>query len=318
MECPRGCGNHSYVHGYFGKRKVPRFKCRTCKRTFSPSTLKPCANFNVPTETIYRVLDCLTEGCSIRSTERMTGVHRDTILRLLLRAGTSAADLLDTQLRNVRCQRVQVDEIWTFVFIKQHRLNGVHDHATMGDQYVFVSIDADSKLVINHRVGKRDSVNTYHFVADLSQRLANRVQLTTDGFRPYLMAVEDAFGANVDYAQLVKLYGQEKKRSDDREWYAPVRVVAAIPTPVQGKPDPWKISTSYIERQNLSMRTQIRRFTRLSLGFSKKLDNLKAAVALWFFFYNFRRVHTTLRVTPAMQAGLTDHIWEWPELFARA
>ena len=283
MECPSGCGNHSYVHGYFGKRRVPRFKCRTCKRTFSPSTLKPCAHVNIPTAILYRVLDCLTEGCSIRSTERMTGVHRDTILRLLARAGNAAADLLHTRLRCLRCQRVQVDELWTFVFVKQHRLNGIHNHAEMGDQYVFVALDADSKLAITHRIGKRDSVNTYHFIADLRERLANRVQLTTDGFRPYLLAVEDAFGSDVDYAQLVKLYGQDKKRSDDREWYAPVRVVAAIPTPVQGEPDLWKISTSHVERQNLTMPMKMRRFTRLTNGFSKKLDNLKAAVALYFF-----------------------------------
>lgn len=259
-------------------------------------------------------ISALVEGASIRSVERMIGIHRDTIMRLMVRVGNGCASLLDTRLRNLRCQRVQVDEIWTFVFVKQHRLNGIHNHAEMGDQYVFVAMDADTKLVICHRIGKRDTASAYHFIADLKDRLANRVQLTTDGFKAYLPAVEDVFGADVDFAQLVKLYGQERKKSDDREWYAPVRVLAAIPMRVQGKPDPWKISTSYIERQNLTMRMQMRRLTRLTNGFSKKLDNLKAAVALHFAHYNFCRIHSTLRITPAMAAGITEHLWTLDEL----
>lgn len=261
-----------------------------------------------------KVISALVEGNSIRSTERMIGIHRDTIMRLMVRVGNGCADLLDTKLRNLTCKRVQVDEIWTFVFVKERRMNGIHNHAEMGDQYVFVALDADTKLVISHRIGKRDAVNAYHFIADLKERLASRVQLTTDGFKPYLMAVEDVFGADVDFAQLVKLYGQERKKSDDRDWYSPVRVLAAIPTRIAGKPDPWRISTSYIERQNLTMRMMIRRFTRLTNAFSKKLDNLKAAVALYFAHYNFCRIRGTLRVSPAMAAQLTDHLWSLEEL----
>lgn len=266
------------------------------------------------TEKKLAVIGALLEGNSIRSVERMTGVHRDTIMRLMVRAGNACADLLDTRLHDLYCKRVQVDEIWTFVFVKERRLNGVHDHRTMGDQYVFVALDADTKLVICHRVAKRDTINAYRFMAELRERLASRVQLTTNGFRAYQMAVEEAFGADVDFAQLVKLYGQEKAKSSDRDWYSPVRVIAAIPTPITGKPDPWKISTSYVERQNLTMRMQIRRMTRLTNAFSKKLENLKAAVALHFAHYNFCRVHQTLRMTPAMAQGLSNHIWNLEEL----
>jgi IS1 family transposase len=256
------------------------------------------------------VIAALVEGNSIRSIERMTGIHRDTIMRLSVRVGEHCARLLDERIRNVRAQRVQVDEIWTFVFVKQARLNGYHDHAAMGDQYVFFGMDSDSKLVISHLVGKRDAGTATEFMQDLSERLATRVQLTTDGFKPYIPAVEDSFGADVDYAQLVKLYGQPKANGESRDWYSPVRVMAAIPMRVAGKPNPAWISTSYIERQNLTIRMQVRRFARLTNGFSKKLENLRAAIALHFAHYNFVRIHQTLRITPAMAAGITDHVWE--------
>lgn len=261
------------------------------------------------------VISALLEGNSIRSTERMTGVHRDTIMRLQISAGEASARFLDEKVRRIRSKRIQVDEIWTYVFVKEARLNGHHDHATMGDQYVFIAMDADTKLVISHLVGKRDAATAFYFMQDLKDRLANRVQLTTDGFKPYLAAVEDTFGADVDYAQLVKLYGQPKQGPEGREWFTPVRVMAAIPRPVTGDPRLHHISTSYIERQNLTVRIQVRRFTRLTNGFSKKLDNLKAAIALHFAYYNFVRIHQTLRTTPAMAAQLTDHLSDLPELF---
>ena len=264
-------------------------------------------------------IGALVEGNSIRSIERMTGIHRDTIMRLTLSVGEGCARLLDEKIRRVPSQRVQVDEIWTFVFKKQARLNGNGDnHAEMGDQYVFVGMDADTKLVISHLVGKRDAATAFYFIRDLKDRLVNRVQLTTDGFKPYLNAVEDAFGADVDYAQLVKLYGQPKESSGSRDWYSPVRVMAAIPMAITGEPKPRWISTSYIERQNLTIRMQLRRFTRLTNGFSKKLENLKAAIALHFAHYNFVRIHQSLRVTPAMAAQLTDHLWSLEELLQAA
>lgn len=217
------------------------------------------------------------------------------------------------RIKNVPAKRIQADEIWTYVFKKQARLN-TEDHPDMGDQYVFVGMDADTKLIISHLVGKRDAASAYYFIRDLKNRVQGRPQVTTDGFKPYINAIEDCFGADVDYAQLVKLYGQPKVPSGSRDWYAPVRVTAAIPMRVNGHPDTRYISTSMVERQNLTIRMQVRRFTRLTNAYSKKLVNLKAAIALHFAHYNFVRVHQTLRVTPAMASGITDHVWELGEL----
>lgn len=262
-------------------------------------------------------IQAIIEGNSIRSTERMTGIHRDTIMRLVLRTGNACVHFLDTRVKSVRSRSVQVDEIWTYVFKKQARISLDESMAGIGDQYVFVAIDADTKLVISHLVGKRDAESAYYLMRDLKDRLATRVQLTTDGFKPYINAVDDTFGLDVDYAQLVKIYGQPKSTAaNERNWYEPVKVQAAIPMAVMGAPRPQAISTSYVERQNLTMRMQMRRFTRLTNGFSKKLDNLKAAVALYFAYYNFVRVHQTLRTTPAMAANLTDHLWTLGELLA--
>jgi len=257
------------------------------------------------------------EGSSIRSIERMTGVHRDTIMRLIVRTGQGCARILDENIKNVSAKRIQADEIWTYVFKKQAHLN-TEDHPDMGDQYVFVGMDADTKLVISHLVGKRDAVSAYYFIRDLKDRVQGRPQVTTDGFRPYISAIEDCFGADVDYAQLVKLYGQPKAASGSRDWYPPVQVTAAIPMRVNGNPDMRYVSTSMVERQNLTIRMQVRRFTRLTNAFSKKLENLKAAIALHFAHYNFVRIHQTLRVTPAMAAGVTDHLWTLEELLNAA
>lgn len=246
----------------------------------------------------------------------MTGIHRDTIMRLGLRTGETCQHLLDDKVRHVYSRRVQVDEIWTYVFKKQARISSDDDNSVMGDQYVFVGMDADTKLAIAHRVGKRDAATAYYLVRDLQERLANRVQLTTDGFRPYLEAVESNFGADVDYAMLVKTYGGDEEEAKGPAWYGPARVVAAMPVRISGKPDMRYVSTSYIERQNLTMRMQMRRFTRLTNAFSKKLANLKAAVALYFAHYSFCRVHSSLRVTPAMEAGIADHVWSLEELIS--
>lgn len=263
------------------------------------------------------VVSALIEGTSIRSIERMTGVHRDTIMRLGLNVGNACVRFLDSRVRNVQARKVQADEIWTYVFKKQARISVDESAAGIGDQYVFVGIDADSKLVISHLIGKRDAASAYYFMRDLKSRLATRVQLTTDGFKPYINAVDDTFGTEVDYAQLVKIYGQpQASAASARNWYEPVRVVDAFPVRVMGMPKPYAISTSFVERQNLTMRTQMRRFTRLTNGFSKKLENLKAATALHFAHYNFCRIHSTLRITPAMAANLTDHIWGLDELLS--
>jgi IS1 family transposase len=229
--------------------------------------------------------------------------------------GDGCVRFLDKQIRNVQADKVQVDEIWTYVFKKQAKISLDEHAAGMGDQYVFVGIDADTKLVINHLVGKRDGASAYNFMRDLRERVHGRIQLTTDGFKPYINAVDDTFGTEVDYAQLIKIYGQPTGMSaQSRNWYEPVRVTGAIPMSVMGRPQARNISTSFVERQNLTMRMQMRRFTRLTNGFSKKLDNLKAHIALHFAHYNFVRVHQTLRVTPAMAANLTDRVWELEEL----
>ena len=271
--------------------------------------------YSMKTEKKLTVLSALVEGNSIRSTERMTGVSKLTILRMLQRVGSGCTHLLDQKMRNLSCRLIQCDEIWTFVYVKEKRLNGNHNHAHMGDQYVFVALDAETKLIPCFRVGKRDAENTWYFVQDLESRLAHRIQLTTDGFRNYLPAVEDAFGANVDFAQLVKVYEHDESK---RERYSPSDIVHVVPTPIEGRPDPKFISTSYIEAQNLTMRMRLRRLTRLTNAFSKKLSNLKAAVALHFAHYNFVRIHGTLRVAPAMAAGVTDHLWDMEELLYEA
>jgi IS1 family transposase len=260
------------------------------------------------------VISALVEGNSIRSVERMTGVHQVTILRLLVRVGERCSQLLDEQMRGFHSRRLQVDEIWTFVRKKEAHLKGPESfNHEIGDQYVFVALDAESKLIPTFTVGKRDGETALRFLTDLRERLEGngRVQITTDAFRGYLPAMEETFGADVDYAQLVKLYGAVNPGPGR---YAPPRVSETISTPINGSPDPRHISTSYVERQNLTMRMQMRRFTRLTNGFSKKLANLKAALALHFAWYNFVRVHRTLRVTPAMAAGITDRVWGLADL----
>lgn len=264
-----------------------------------------------------QIVSALIEGASIRSIERMTGVHRDTIMRLGLGVGEACTKFLDARIRDVQARKVQVDEIWTYVFKKQARISTEESSSGIGDQYVFVGMDAETKLVISHIVGKRDAANAYYLMKDLHERVSTRIQLTTDGFKPYINAVDDTFGTEVDYAQLVKIYGAPKPSSASaRSYYEPVQVLGAIPMSVMGFPRPMAISTSHIERQNLTMRMQTRRFTRLTNAFSKKLDNLKAAIALHFAHYNFVRVHQTLRTTPAMAANLTDHLWSLLELLS--
>jgi len=253
----------------------------------------------------------LVEGSSIRSVERMTGIHRDTIMRLMCRVGQGCTNLMDSYMRNLKCQNLQVDEIWCFVAKKQRRLTEDDNIEELGDQWVFVALDADSKLIPSYLVGKRTADNTQAFIKDLSNRLDNRVQLTSDSLTLYMEAVESSFGADVDYGQIVKTYEAEYTGPGR---YSPPKVISAERIVIQGTPKTSKISTSYVERQNLTMRMQMRRFTRLTNAFSKKLENLKAAVALHFAHYNFVRVHSTLRVTPAMEAGVTNRLWTIAEL----
>lgn len=265
----------------------------------------------LPMEKQIQIISALVEGNSVRATARMIGVEHKTVMRVLLRVGQKCERLLNEKMRSLPCRIIQCDEIWTFVGKKEKRVNGKDNPNEVGDQYVFVAMDSETKLIPCFRIGKRNAGNTWYFMQDLEARLAHRVQLTTDGFRPYVDAVEDAFGANVDYAMLVKTYSGDE---DSRERYSPSDIVSAVPIPVTGNPKPSLISTSHIERQNLTIRMQLRRFMRLTNAFSKKLVNLKAAIAIHFAWYNFCRVHLSLRVTPAMAAGLVQTVWNINDL----
>jgi len=259
-------------------------------------------------------INCLVEGNSIRSTERMTDTHRDTIMRLMVEVGSGCAALADKQMRNLECRRIQCDEIWTFCRMKQARIPRFTDRTKVGDQWTFVAIDPQTKLVPAYLVGKRTRDNAVAFMTDLSERLSNRVQISSDSLSSYVDAVERAFGADVDYGQIVKFYDAEPIGPGR---YGPPRVTGAERTVIAGSPDQAHISTSHVERQNLTMRMSMRRFTRLTNAFSKKFDNLQAAVALHFAHYNLVRLHKTLRVTPAMAANVTDRLWSLEELVER-
>ncbi len=252
-----------------------------------------------------RIVSALIEGCSVRSTSRMTGVSKDAILKLLVDIGTACAKLHDERVRNLSTRRVQCDEIWSFIGAKDKNVYDDEVAFGRGSVWTWTAIDADSKLCISYLVGLRDAGYAHDFIHDVAERLAHRVQLTTDGLKSYLGPVEDTFGTDVDYAMLVKLYGATNA-GEGR--YSPANCLGTVVGTVSGNPDAAHISTSYVERQNLTMRMAMRRFTRLTNAFSKKVENHAHAVALHFAHYNFCRVHTTLRVTPAMEAGIADHV----------
>jgi IS1 family transposase len=259
-----------------------------------------------------QIVRALVEGCSIRSTVRMTGASKNTIAKLLVELGAACADYLDTNLVNLNARRVQCDEIWQFVGAKAKNVPVERrDEFGIGDVWTWVAIDADSKLICSWLVGKRDPGCATEFIQDLSGRLSNRVQLTTDGLKMYLTAVADGFGSNIDYAMLVKVYGNDPAAE---KRYSPAICTSCEKKVISGSPDSKYINTSYIERQNLTMRMQMRRFTRLTNAFSKKLENHIAAIAIHVMYYNFVRIHQTLRVTPAMAAGVTDRLWEMEDL----
>ncbi|MHB1993440.1 IS1 family transposase [Metallibacterium scheffleri] len=265
-----------------------------------------------------QILGLLVEGNSLRATSRLADCSINTVTKLLVDVGTACAEYQDSALRDLPCKCIQCDEIWSFCYAKQKNVpEAVKGVFGYGDVWTWTAICADTKLIASWMVGTRDGDAAKAFIADLAGRLASRVQLTTDGHKAYLQAVEDAFGAKVGYAMLVKLYGAPHGRENERR-YSPPECAGAINGTVQGKPDPAHVSTSYVERQNLTMRMSMRRFTRLTNGFSKKIDNHMHAVALHFMYYNFGRIHKSLRVTPAMEARVSDHVWSLEEIAALA
>jgi IS1 family transposase len=255
----------------------------------------------LPTEKRVQILNLLVEGVSMRATSRIADVSINTVTKILIDAGKACQDFHDSTVHHIKAQRVQCDEIWSFVYSKEKNTPNRKKGSGIGDVWTWIGIDADTKLVISWYVGNRDATSAYAFMKDVKSRLRTRVQLTTDGLRSYLEAARDTFGLRLDFAQLVKIYGTIE--GDDRKRY-----IGADKRIIQGNPDPKYITTSHVERQNLTMRMHMRRFTRESNGFSKKVENHCYAIALHFFYYNFVRIHKTLRVTPAMQAGLTKDL----------
>jgi transposase-like protein/IS1 family transposase len=300
----------------FGKHRngLRRFRCPNCKKTYTEAHTRVLDSMYISPEKATLALKMLLEGNSIRSTERITELDRNTIMSLLVKAGDRCQTLMVERIVNVTVADVEADEIWGFVGKKEgHKTE--EDGAELGDAYAFVGMERNTKLVLAWHLGKRTAKSTDAFIGKLAYATAsdNRFQLTTDGFKPYVSAVKLLLRDRVDFAQLIKVYGSPR---DGEQRYSPAEVVDSVPVEIMGRPVADRICTSHIERQNLSIRMGMRRMTRLTNGFSKKWENLEAAYALWFAYYNFCRVHKTLRVTPAMESGLTDHVWAIGELIA--
>ena len=269
----------------------------------------------LPTDKRVQILSMLCEGSSMRSISRVADVSINTVAKLLEDAGKACMTFHDENVVGVKSKRVQVDEIWSFTAAKQKNVANMKKPVEgAGDTWTWTAIDADSKLIVQWFVGPRDACSAKFFIDGLASRLATRVQLTSDGLKAYLQAVEGAFGADVDFAQLVKLYGAAPESAKGR--YSPAECTGIVKTPIEGEPDEKHISTSYVERQNLTMRMSMRRFTRLTNGFSKKLESHIYAISLYFVFYNWMRIHKTLKVTPAMAAGLTTKLMTMEDLCA--
>jgi len=295
------------------KNGAQRFKCQQCRRRFTEAQERIFgSDSRLPQETALRILQCLLEGSSVRSTARMCDVEPRTVLNVLTLAGERAERVMAEKIRNVLVRDVECDEVWSFVGKKEKRVRP-EDDQNLGDCYTFVAIERHSKLVLNIAIGKRDQRTTDVFVEGIRQATAHcKFQVTTDGFAPYRSAITTTLHDRLTgFAQLIKVY---RTPQDGEKRYSPAEVASVETVIVYGQPDPERICTSIVERSNLSIRMSLRRFTRLTNGFSKKWENHASAVMLWFAFYNFCRVHKSLRVTPAMEAGITDHVWDLSEL----
>ena len=307
------CHSCQSVCKRFGRHRngLQRFRCNQCSKTFTEDHEHPLDEMRLPVDRAVSILQLLLEGMSVRSIERVTGVHRDTILRLLVLAGERCQRLMETKIAGLHVSDVEMDEIWGYVGKKEgHKSDD--DSEEVGDAYCFIGMERTTKLILAYHLGKRTARATDTFIGKLAYATSgDRYQLTSDGFKPYISAVKLILRDRVDFAQLVKVYGAPR---DGEQRYSPAEVVDSVPYEIIGRPVRDKICTSHIERQNLSIRMGMRRMTRLTNAFSKKWENLEAAYALWFAYYNFCRRHQTLRVTPAMEQGLTDHQWTVGEL----
>jgi transposase-like protein/IS1 family transposase len=309
------CHNCRSACKRFGKHRngLQRFRCPQCGKTLTEEHTRPLDDMRLPTDKAVSILKLLLEGMSVRSVERITEVLRDTILRLLVLAGERCHTLMVEKIVNIPVSDVEADEIWGYVGKKEaHKWEHEKNIDVIGDAYYFVGMERTTKLVLAWHLGKRDTPSTDTFIGKLRYATGDsRFQLTTDGFKPYVKAVEMLLRDRVDFAQLIKVYGVSR---DGEQRYSPAEVVDSVPVKIMGKPDSDRICISHIERQNLSIRMGMRRMTRLTNAFSKKWENLQAAYSLWFAYYNFCRVHKTLKVTPAMEGGITDCIWDVSKL----
>lgn len=306
----------------FGKNRngSQRYQCPSCRHTFTPADPRPLGDMRLDPARAIMCLRMLLEGNSIRSVERLTGVNRNTIMSLLVRVGERCQSFLDATVNGLSVEDVQADEIWAFVGCKEKTRERNNYAEYFGDAYCFTALERSTKMIITWHLGKRTPADTELFAEKLARATNGRFQLTTDGFTPYRTAIPNTLGSRVDFARLVKVYGFPE--GEERR-YSPPQVIGATPTPCCGSPDPEKICTSHVERSNLTIRMTIRRLTRLTNAFSKKWENHEAALALFFVFYNFCRPHMTLTeereypCTPAMRAGLTNHVWSVGELLRR-
>jgi transposase-like protein len=308
VQCPF-CKSERYkLHQRSGHACNTIYRCADCGRFFSERRFTGYSGLRLEPSKILQIVNCLVEGISIRATSRLVGVEKRTVVRVMRHAAKLCERVMDTRLRNLKCRYWQADELWCFCGKKEQHctFEDKHNGHHVGDTWIFLVTDAESKLVPSFVVSPdRGLPAAQQLMTDLADRLASRPQITTDGLRSYLWGVERAFGSDVDYGMLVKSYKEE-------DGY--LVLTGARPKPITGRPDPYHISTSYAERNNLNCRTFLRRLTRLTNAFSKRIENLAAALWVYFSHYNFVRVHGSLRVTPAMAAGVTDHIWNIDEL----
>jgi transposase-like protein/IS1 family transposase len=315
MTC-HNCSSICKKFGKFGPQRIQRWRCKQCKRTFSEqheNPRGPLGDMRVSLGKAEMCLKLMLEGMSIRSIQRITGMHQVTILKLLLIAGEKCERIMNAKIKNISVKDVEADEIWGFVKMKRNtRLDKGIDDPQVGDAYTFVGIERNTKLVLAWHLGDRDNVHTEAFTEKLSYATKGHFQLTTDGMNAYPEAVSYSLGTRVTYAQLIKVYG--KLGEEEEHKYSPPEVVETTTKIIIGDPDPSRICTSIVERSNLSIRTSVRRLTRLTNAFSKKWENLYAMMSLYFAFYNFCRIHSSIRCTPAMESGITSRVWTLRDL----